>query len=343
MPSSISTLRCEALPSSSTLSEPRRSGMVPSSSTVTPLAATRWPMRPAKALRALAVEVAFQPVADGLVQQHAGPARAEHDGHLAGRRRARFEVGQRGVHGLVDIALDHLVVEIAEAEAAAAAAGADFAAHSPSIVCSAITVTDRRTSGRTSAASVPSARATSTTSYSPASAGHHLHDARVLARARASRPSRAAPPSACCRAWRSGRSARTARGWRRRCGFAPTLTRGSARRRRCVRTVRAASSSAASEMSSRVGEGGLLAGHGAHAHALVDAEAAALDDAFLQAPALAARVLEVEVGVVDAVRGDGLQRGAQRALRSGRRAEQQRFGQGQAFEGGFAGDHSRSL
>jgi hypothetical protein len=36
----------------------------------------------------------------------------------------------------------------------------------PSIVCSAMTVSDRRTSGRTSAAIVPSARATRTTSYS---------------------------------------------------------------------------------------------------------------------------------------------------------------------------------
>ena len=34
------------------------------------------------------------------------------------------------------------------------------------MVCSAMTVTDSRTSGRTSAARVPSARATSTTSYS---------------------------------------------------------------------------------------------------------------------------------------------------------------------------------
>ena len=65
------------VPSSSTVIEPRRSGMVPSSSTVTPLAATCWPISPAKARRALAVEVAFEPVADGLVQQDAGPARAQ--------------------------------------------------------------------------------------------------------------------------------------------------------------------------------------------------------------------------------------------------------------------------
>ena len=49
MPSSISTLRCEGVPSSSKLIEPRRSGMVPSSTTVTPGAAMRVPMRPAKA------------------------------------------------------------------------------------------------------------------------------------------------------------------------------------------------------------------------------------------------------------------------------------------------------
>src|SRR5947207_3213640 len=45
MPSSMSTVRCVGLPSSSMLSEPRRSGIVPSSTTVTPGAATRCPIR----------------------------------------------------------------------------------------------------------------------------------------------------------------------------------------------------------------------------------------------------------------------------------------------------------
>jgi hypothetical protein len=67
-------------------------------------------------------------------------------------------------------------VKYARPKAPAAAARA----HLAPAVCSAITVTDRRTSGRTSAASVPSARATSTTSYSLARPGHHLHHARVL-------------------------------------------------------------------------------------------------------------------------------------------------------------------
>ena len=50
----------------------------------------------------LAVEIAFEPVADRLVQHDAGPARAEHDVHLAGRRRHGFEVGQRLAQRLVD-------------------------------------------------------------------------------------------------------------------------------------------------------------------------------------------------------------------------------------------------
>jgi hypothetical protein len=51
-----------------------------------------------------------------------------------------------------------------------------------------------------------------------------------------------------------------------------------------------------------IGERGLLARDRAHADALVDVEAARLDLAFFEAPAFRARVLEVQVGVVDVVR-----------------------------------------
>ncbi len=47
---------------------------------------------PGKSRRALAVEIALQPVTDRFVQQHAGPARSEHDGHLAGRGRHGLQV-----------------------------------------------------------------------------------------------------------------------------------------------------------------------------------------------------------------------------------------------------------
>ena len=40
---------------------------------------------PAEGAGALAVEVAFQPVANGFVQQYAGPAGAQHDGHFTCR------------------------------------------------------------------------------------------------------------------------------------------------------------------------------------------------------------------------------------------------------------------
>src|SRR5450759_5034896 len=53
-----------------------------------------------------------------------------------------------------------------------------------------------------------------------------------------------------------------------------------------------------------IGKRGLVAGHRAHADALVDIEAAGLDDAFLEAPTFAAVVLEVEVGVIDLVHQD---------------------------------------
>ncbi len=48
-PSSISTVRLVGVPSSSTVRLPRRSGSVPSSTTVTPGTAMRLPSRPAKA------------------------------------------------------------------------------------------------------------------------------------------------------------------------------------------------------------------------------------------------------------------------------------------------------
>src|SRR5690606_24333476 len=57
-----------------------------------------------------------------------------------------------------------------------------------------------------------------------------------------------------------------------------------------------------------VGEGGLVARDRADADALLDRKAARLDDALVEAPALAAGVLEVEVRVIDAVLQDRAER-----------------------------------
>ena len=61
MPFSISTFRCVSLPSSSTLSEPRRPPMVPSSTTVQSGLATCWPIRPQNAETPLRLKSASSP------------------------------------------------------------------------------------------------------------------------------------------------------------------------------------------------------------------------------------------------------------------------------------------
>ena len=77
---------------------------------------------------ALAVEIAFEPVADSLVQQDARPAGSEHDGHRPRRRVDRREL-QRGLtRGLGGEALPPVRLEVeVERHATAAAEAADLA------------------------------------------------------------------------------------------------------------------------------------------------------------------------------------------------------------------------
>ena len=81
----------------------------------------------AECTRPFAVEIALQPMAHRFVQQHARPAGAEHHRHFASRCRARLQIGQRGADGFVDIAGDHRIVEIRQAETAATAERTDLA------------------------------------------------------------------------------------------------------------------------------------------------------------------------------------------------------------------------
>ena len=114
--------------------------------------------------------------------------------------------------------------------------------------CSAITVTERRTKGRTSAASVPSARATSTTSYSIAKPAMTCDTRGSLARAKVS-----TFPSNATLVALSSVEIGSVPEYRLR--LEATLGLATCTRPFCdalpmVRTVRAASNSAASEMSS---------------------------------------------------------------------------------------------
>ena len=85
-------------PSSSTLSEPRRFGQRAVVDDGDAVGGDLVADAAGECRRALAIEVAFETVTDCFVQQHAGPARTEHDGHAAGRRRHRFEIDQRLAH-----------------------------------------------------------------------------------------------------------------------------------------------------------------------------------------------------------------------------------------------------
>jgi hypothetical protein len=114
--------------------------------------------------------------------------------------------------------------------------------------CSAITVTLSRTSGRTSAASVPSARATSTTSYSPARPAMTCTTRGSLARARCSTCSSKATLAVLSRLAMGsvpGYRVRDAAIFR-----VARFTRADCPALAMLRTVCAASSSDASEMSS---------------------------------------------------------------------------------------------
>src|SRR5690606_8239314 len=57
---------------------------------------------------ALAVEVALEAMTDRLVQQHARPARAQHDIHLAGRAVDRLQIDQGLTQGFIDLRLPAL-------------------------------------------------------------------------------------------------------------------------------------------------------------------------------------------------------------------------------------------
>ena len=82
--------------------------------------------QPCKSRGLLAVEIAFEPVADRFMQHHAGPAGAEHHVHFAGGGGDRFQIDQRladrAVGGLAPgLGLDEARIAFAAAIALAAA------------------------------------------------------------------------------------------------------------------------------------------------------------------------------------------------------------------------------
>ena len=126
---------------------------------------------------ALAVEIAFQAVADGLVQQDAGPARAEHHSHLARWRWPGHQVGQGRLHRFIDIAADAGIVKVSQAEAATATGRAHLAP--------AFLLGNHRHRQAHQRAHISGQRAVGTGHQHhvvlAGQTGHHLHHARVFA------------------------------------------------------------------------------------------------------------------------------------------------------------------
>ena len=175
-----------------------------------------------------------------------------------------------------------------------------------------------RTSGRTSAAIEPSLRATRIASYSPASDRHHLGYARV---AGARQPLEALEQGHLgfigqCRHRIVGRIQRPRAADPVQCRDRRlALASDRAGRRRGLRQRVEADVVG-------IRECGLLARDRANADAAIDRERARLDDPFLEAPAFDARILKVQVGMIDAVAMDAGKHVGQLTKLQRRRREQ---------------------
>ncbi len=275
------------------LSEPRRPGSVPSSTTVQKLRGDAFADAAGERGRPAAVEVALQSVADRFVQQHAGPARAEHHRHRARGRRHGFEVDRRLAHGLArqpqrPLPGDELLERIAAAGAGVALFAAPVLLHDDGYVHA----HERPNVGGQRAV----ARGDQDDLVHGGERRHHLPHPRVQ-RARATvelLQQRHLVHVGQCRDRVVGRVQAVRR--RRVPGLdlaLAALARDRARRARRLEQRRRHDLVG-------IGEARALAGHRPHAHALLDAVAAFLDDAVLERPVLLPRQLEIQVARVDA-------------------------------------------
>ncbi|KAG0778685.1 hypothetical protein G6F22_011089 [Rhizopus arrhizus] len=253
----------------------------------------------------------------GFVQQHAGPARAEHHRHHAGRRRYRLKVHQRLTQRLKRERFRPAVGEQFRIAIAATATGiAGLAA--------AVVLDDHLHVQAHQRAHVGAQHAVAAGDqhgiHAAGQADHHLLHARVrgtqIAVQALEHLDLGLVADTVDRVQRRVQRTRVATQQR-----APGLRAAFARDRAC--RLRRYPQRIGMDVIG-IGKAGLLAGNRPHAHALLDGMGTVLDDAVLHAPALAAGVLEVEVAKVDtgaeqlaegALQASGIQAtGAQQAV-----------------------------
>ena len=238
---------------------------------------------------------------DRLVQQHAGPAGAHHHRQSTGRRRNRLQVDQRLAQRLAGIALGTLLAVVIEFEEVAIVAAP---ATTVTTALAAAVVLDDHADVETHQRTDVGAQA--------AIAGGHQHmvpdsgqahgdllDARIEA---ASEYINALEQLDLLGALQHfQRVVLSIQRHHRRAGegLHAALLAGAGNRAGGARRL----AQGLGMDGVAVGEAGLLAGLGAHANALVEVEAAFLDDAVLQHPGLGDLALEVQIGGVDAGAG----------------------------------------
>ena len=287
--------------------------------------------------RALAVEIAFQPVADGFVQQHAGPAGSEHDRHRTRRSRARIEVEQGRAYRFIDVAGEQFVTEIVIVVTSAAAAAADF---TPAILLG--------DDGHRHAHQRPDIGGQDAVAAGhqhhivfTGQTRHHLRDARV---------------AAARHLFDALQQVDLGGGVQRIQGIPRQIEIATERAFQGARHLDALSSAARfgdclggrrrlhdgfGRQVVRIRKRGALAGHGTHADALVDAETARFDDAFFETPGFAAGGLEVQVGVVDPMRENVAQHPRQERLVEPVRGQEKVLGGCQIADARFYKIHAR--
>ncbi len=275
---------------------------------------------------ALAVEVAFQAVAHRLVQQHAGPARAEHYRHHPGRRRDRIQIHQRLAQRFAREAFRAAVGEQVGIAIAPAAAGITGFAPAALFDDHLHVQAHQRAHVRCQHAI---AAGDQHRVHAAGQAHHHLLDARVGSAQELVDPAQQVHLGGAVHVVDrvGGRVQRTATAAHQRAGgLRAALARDRARGLRCFEQGIAMDIVG-------IGEAGFLAGDCAHAHALLDGVRTVLDDAVFHAPALAPRMLEIQIAEVDARAQQGAEGAVEMAGVQAGGKQQPGFGQSESVIG----------
>jgi len=253
----------------------------------------------------LAVEVAFQTVTNGFVQQHAWPARTQHHGHFASRSRTRRQIQHRLIDRFFRVIGNHRIGEIAVIEPTAAAGA--------TLLATTIFFNndlDRQPAQRAHIGRTQTIVARDIDDFVfGRESGHHLHHALV---------ERARGVFELVQHRDFGGFVQTGNRivgqielmtLTRSLEIGQTLPALAANRARGARRLLQSRQTDVV----RIGKSGFLAADRAYTDALVDVEAARFNDAFIQTPRFAARVLKIQIGIVEIV----IEHGAEHAIETG--------------------------